>query len=485
MVNWLSPNKDRQLYDSALQVFYANTFMNSTFTFLTGVLILFMWKKGALKMNIYAKCVLLLTTYQFMYEICSPIIVVACAPTSPTNSMCTGFIAFGIVFGGVGATTWSFIIALFALFTVEFQRRPTEKEEFWTIVVTNAVLLAYAIPYIVVGHQAHTDLKTWGLWMQVYGNVRLALIALSVVAIGRLYILYRRLTVAGRRQGSPLWHLLRRLFLYPIVQGLARLGGSMYTFVYGQLINNYPEQEDNVPPLQTFLLFCVVVLMPLAGIGGFVVFLQMQSGAKYYLGKLLCLESLQLCQEAPPAERNTVVSKLPGGLTDPSTYEAARVNSGRTESAAKRSSGVNQGVPVPAPLSASAASNTDRVSPAGSIESSVSNQSGTRMGSQLQLAVSADGQLGAALDRVRQHLSYMDEGDLADAVVAEAQMHTQRQTHRQGHEHGATTGNIEIAQKSRTMADMHIEGGGGSGGGGEEEREGSIVGIEFNPLVIR
>jgi len=240
-------------------------------------------------MNLYLRCVVYMTVCQMTYDISIFPILHACSAKSG-NGFCTGLFSFGYSFGGAGAAVWSLYLILLAMFTVQAGRQPTQKEQLWVTLGSFFILACYGVPYFTAGYEASQSLaglKKFGDLLVIYNYLRLAIIGLSFIAVSRMWLLLNRVTAEGQRKKSPLYHLLRKLVLYPIVQCVTRLGTTPYDLWYHSTFASYPENGDG---FQTFLAYLEVILAPTAGIGAFLVFLVMQPGAKVQLWRMMCLD---------------------------------------------------------------------------------------------------------------------------------------------------------------------------------------------------
>jgi len=98
-----------------------------------------------MQFNLYTKCVLLMTSYQMLYELTDPMLFEVSNPGgyqnggSPTLHF---FVILGIYIGGIGCSLWSFMILACALFTVHFGRQPSKKEELIAGVTLNVAIWA-------------------------------------------------------------------------------------------------------------------------------------------------------------------------------------------------------------------------------------------------------------------------------------------------------------------------------------------------------
>jgi len=80
--------------------------------------------------------------------------------------------------------------------------------------------------------------------------------------------------------------LLRRLFWYPVVQAIARVFTSYYVLKYPPSPGSFLSKPDSTVQ-QAIALFLYGILSPSAGVGGFLVFLFIQQGAKKKLYEIM------------------------------------------------------------------------------------------------------------------------------------------------------------------------------------------------------
>lgn len=272
--------------NTALGIFYGWTIINVTASFITILLMAFMYRNGTLKINLYIKCVALLTVYQMMYDTAIIPFAHICTP-SHGNSLCTANSVAGFVIGGCGAAGFSLLIVLGACFTVEFNRKLTNFEEMTTMIFMHVLMVAYAIPNYIVAINSYENPNDFSAVLGLYQYVRFGLIGLSFLAVTRMYILLIKISVKYERKKSPLYHLLNKIVFYPIVQSITRLGTTPYILMYHDFMAKYPM---DAPPLQTVLLYFEVALTPAAGILTFFVFLSVQRSAKEELKRMICLD---------------------------------------------------------------------------------------------------------------------------------------------------------------------------------------------------
>ena len=265
----------RPRFSVALTVFIVIVIINILASVITLILMIRMWKFGSLKVNLYVKCVMLMTICQLLYDASLIPIIFTCA-ASTERRVCTGISSIGFSVGGSGAAIWSIIILASAVYTIEWQRKPSSHDQKKIFVVVTLILIGYGIPYYIAGYNAASDIVAFGDYLVAFNYLRLALIGVSFLFMARMFYLLYQKTLQKERFDSPLYHLCRKLIFYPIVQCVTRLGTTPYDILYHSTFSLFPE---NAGSLQTFLCYLEVVLAPSAGMGAFFVFLYMQTGA--------------------------------------------------------------------------------------------------------------------------------------------------------------------------------------------------------------
>ena len=298
----------RPVYNAALNVSYIDIAFNIFASFLTLVLIWYMRHNGSLKVNLYLKCVLLMTFHQLVYDVALTLNY-PCGP-STGNYACVSVFAGGFTFGGIGAAVWALMIIVATTFMIEFGRQPTEKERNITLVLTQLFIIAWGVIYAIGGYNAHKQPAQWSQLLVTYNHFRLAIIGITGVVLLRLVYKMWQVTHGTDRASNPLYHLTRRLIWYPIIQVVCRLGATPYNLTYQSTIDSYPEGAGG---MQTFLLFFAILLAPLAGGGAFLVFLTMQSGAWKNLKLLLCCRSPGVSEPAQHGRWNVDGGSSPAG----------------------------------------------------------------------------------------------------------------------------------------------------------------------------
>lgn len=290
----------------ALSIFYANVIVNVTASILTLLLIWYMHRNGT-KVNLYIKCVVVMTIYQLAYDGTLYPIIQVCGSASGKHG-CTAVASCGQKMGGAGAATWSIMIMSCCWWTAERGMEPSKRKEMTIFFFVNFLLLAYGAASAYQGYHAADDKPMYGYYLVVYNYLRLALIGASVLIFCRLYYILTLVSVANNRQRSPLYHLLRKIVYYPLVQCMTRLGTTPYNLTYKSSFSRFPE---NASTTQTVLCYMSVLLAPSAGLGAFCVFLHMQTGAKAQLLRMLRLDfSLDKEAVAKLEEKSKKVSEL-------------------------------------------------------------------------------------------------------------------------------------------------------------------------------
>ena len=275
----------RPVYNTALNLYYANIGFNIFASFLTLVLIWYMRHNGSLKVNLYLKCVLLMTFHQLLFDI-SLTLNNECGVNSLFRA-CTSFFIACYTTGGLGAGLWALMIVGVTAFMVEYGRQPSVKETYVSFALLEVFILTFAAINAQAGYMPRS--ATFVKVNFGYNTCRLVIIGVTFLVLLRLVYKIRQVTHGTDRASSPLYHLTRRLIWYPIVQVVCRLGPTPYNYLY-VTIDAYP--AHGAPFLQTLLLFAYVVLAPMAGIGALLVFLWFQNGSPSSLWRLCGCEWL-------------------------------------------------------------------------------------------------------------------------------------------------------------------------------------------------
>ncbi len=275
----------RPTLNAALNIYYSNIAINVVASLLTLVLIWFMRRNGELKVNLYLKCVLMMTFHQMIYD-ASLALGFPCAPSTPYQT-CTSIHVGGFVYGGLGAALFSLMIIVATTYVVEFSKQPSPKQTYIAFAIVYAIILGWTIAYAHGGYHAHYDLSSYGSLLAYFNNCRFVIIGITIAILLWLQYRMRQITHGQDRSRNPLYHLTRRLIFYPIIQVVCRLGVAPYNLTYKSSIDAYPESAGGT---QTFWLFVFVLFTPSAGMGAFLLFLYMQRGAKEQFCRLMCCD---------------------------------------------------------------------------------------------------------------------------------------------------------------------------------------------------
>ena len=272
--------------------------LNVIASLLTLLVIAFMRRNGTLRVNLYIKCVILMSFWQVIGDYFT-LPLNSCfgnAPPSKTSFAgalqaednipldCT-IAVFGFGIGGYGSAIWSLMMVVAAAFTVEMGRKPSYREEIIALVSTNVLILPHCIFFARSAYYSATNRQEFNHQLEIYNVARLVLIVISILVICRMYCVLRKVSVAGQRKSSPMYHLLRKIVYYPIVQCVCRFSVTAYFWGYSGNSN-----FSGLGGWQTFWLYVVFIFLPSAGIGDFLVFLRIQKSAKAELKRMICLE---------------------------------------------------------------------------------------------------------------------------------------------------------------------------------------------------
>jgi len=243
-----------------------------------------------------------MTFYQMVYELTDPMLFEVAHPggfEKGDSALVYGVVIGGVNVGGIGSSLWSFLLLTGALFTVDVGRMPTYYESLVFAIVANMLLFAYSVPATDVEYQAHKIANSTNpdlfLYVLLYDYIRAAFIGLSIVVISRLYYVLLVTTAIGERKRSPLYHLLRKIVVYPIILTVSRIGASVYKQVYSENIEDFKENSNAA---KTFCFFLAVICMPAVGLPALIAFIKVTAGARRSLMQMLHLECF--CDLPPP-----------------------------------------------------------------------------------------------------------------------------------------------------------------------------------------
>jgi hypothetical protein len=287
--------------DKVLYFYYVNISLNATASLLQLFLMWYMKRKKELKLNLYIKCVLLQTIYQFTYD-SSLAFSYICKPekgASVSHRLCTGMLFVGgFTFGGFGAALFSMMILVSATFVVLRNHEPTQRQQYIASGLVHLFMISWAVPNIIGGYYAGEDPARFGELLVNYNYARLFIIGMTLAIMALLLFKFRQFApTAEARMRSPLYHLIRKLIYYPVIQVICRVGTLVYNVSYRSSIDKYPADADNT---QFFVLLLFVVTAPLAGGLSFLVFLYMTPKSKTNLGNMLLCRCPTAAASAEP-----------------------------------------------------------------------------------------------------------------------------------------------------------------------------------------
>jgi hypothetical protein len=210
----------------------------------------------------------------------------------------------GTVLGGLGAASWSLMIMISPIYTVMTDKICTPRQEKIVFAVVHFALFLYVILTWQLSERAYDPVSLH------YSEVRIWMIGLDMLAFAWMAYIFRARVKAADRSQNPLYHVLRRLVFYPIIQVITRLGAVCFNVSHG-----YSEMIPQPKSGQSVLLFIGVFLTPAAGLGAFIAFLYLQNGAATQLKRMLsCNCSHPTPEEAPRDGRSQ--SRSTSGTAD-------------------------------------------------------------------------------------------------------------------------------------------------------------------------
>jgi hypothetical protein len=197
----------------------------------------------------------------------------------------------GTVLGGLGAASWSLMIMVSPIYTVMTDKICSPRQEKIVFATVHFALFLYVI---LTWQLAERDTDPVSLH---YSEVRIWMIVLDIIAfLWMAYIFLARVKTSDRSQ-NPLYHVLRRLVFYPIIQVITRLGAVCFNASHG-----YSEMVPQPKSGLSALLFIGVFLTPAAGVGAFIAFLFLQNGAVTQLKRMLSFDCSLLTPEENPQD---------------------------------------------------------------------------------------------------------------------------------------------------------------------------------------
>ncbi len=335
-------------------------------SFLASLTSIFLMVKFQVYRHSLMSIIFYMTIVQAVYDISMISKICGICPTAPLHdpvliewAQCKA-IQYGIVrFCGLSAGLFTNLISVLVAYVILFRRRipmPT-----WLIVLLvfgpSALIGVYfgvsfyeqTVTYGLIG-KVGGSLTRFNVIVYVYNATNVASLALNILSVG--YISWELKSTgiicsktssssssaatagdanmadslasstgsvdgvaspARQRTVFPMFVLAKRLMLYPVVQIFVIFGTAYYGIDQnGEAIEAYPPNVIHNPEYgdQTTELFIFALLMPLAGMGYFGVFLFVQKGAKTYLASILKQPFLCLFGTSSSSDDTT---KGPGG----------------------------------------------------------------------------------------------------------------------------------------------------------------------------
>jgi len=242
-------------------------------------LIRYMIKRGLLKMNLYIWLVALLTSACLIWDATfyMELYIITGTQGAIYRGLCGYF--------GTSSALWSFFIIWMVYWTFISSNKERHAANMNNglylklLTLVNVVLSGVASAYMVVSDHG----TAWA----AYDLARLSIAGMTfLVLLMLLHMLYRT-TKKENRHLSPLYHLLRKLALYPLGSVLSRLATIPYDS-YGRSLVDFPANAGFVETL-VFMLF--IILTPALGTFDLLVFVKMQNGVEPLIEMLTCVSA--------------------------------------------------------------------------------------------------------------------------------------------------------------------------------------------------
>ena len=175
-----------------------NAAISALASLVTLLLMIFMWRNGTLKVNLFLKCVMIMAISQLLYDAAIPFILLADRMEYA-----------GIIFGRMGALIWSLMILVTAIYIVQMQKSLTIRQQLEGFVVIATLITTYTMACKMC-HDKNISLR--------YSEILRALIAFDLSAFTWMFYIYRMKGVGKDKMQTPLYQELRILIFYPIMQ---------------------------------------------------------------------------------------------------------------------------------------------------------------------------------------------------------------------------------------------------------------------------
>jgi len=176
-----------KLHPIASYIICVNFALSASATSVTLLLIHSMRKRVALKVNLFQKCVIMMSMHMLAYDLGSPPLFYEAGKDGREPYF------FGLkVWGALGATAWATLLPLAALFTVHFGRKPTDGEQLAACVLVNTFCIAYTVPVVAYGSSVYEDPTSFHVaellrLRRAYDIIRASIVALGVCIMLRLF----------------------------------------------------------------------------------------------------------------------------------------------------------------------------------------------------------------------------------------------------------------------------------------------------------
>ena len=265
--------------DEALSIYYCNIVINLAASIITLFLIWYMRRNNSLRVNTFMKCIVMMTVGQLVFD-CALILEEPCG-IHTGNAICTSVFVSSVVFGGISAATWSLVCIFLVAFMVLCGRKPTVNEINISFLFILIFATAPAIQAGIAAFNADMDYDSHFSSLQYYYYCRTTLALLGILLLIWLYWKMLVLTKGKDKHKSTLYHLLRKIMFYPVIQVFCRIGAAPHFLV--QSTADIPSEDNRT------WLYAYVLTVPMGGFLSFLVFVYVQPGAKENLCRMMRL----------------------------------------------------------------------------------------------------------------------------------------------------------------------------------------------------
>lgn len=177
------------------------------------------------------------------------------------------------IFCGTASAIWSLVISLVLTYIVVTRKYIDIGFNFPTyfIIVT---LLSLFIAISNVWTIINGDKELFAIFFNIFNYTRILIIVINILTIlYTSYLLFKtKHSSYNRHNRSPLFILVTRLCLYPLVQFISRAPITIYQLSYKYPLFQYAYQT-NPTNIESFFFIFSVITCPSAGLGNFIAFL--------------------------------------------------------------------------------------------------------------------------------------------------------------------------------------------------------------------